>query len=123
MQDSWTPEPEPSGSLDPPRRRPPTAVGVATPPPPRPRQPSYVDRRMTRRKRLASAFVGSLMTASAASLATVGSLWPAVLSTGLGAVGGVLLYRAFRSSRAPGPSALSLLHFARRLRARRSRAA
>ncbi len=30
------PVPEPSGSLDPPDRKPPTAIAVATPPPPRP---------------------------------------------------------------------------------------
>jgi hypothetical protein len=64
------------------------------------------------------------MTASAAGLATVGSLWPAVLSTGLGAMGGVLLYRALRSDGARGPGVvLSLIRFGRKLRARRSRAA
>jgi hypothetical protein len=31
----WTPEPQPFGWLEPPRKYPPTAVGVATPPPPR----------------------------------------------------------------------------------------
>lgn len=30
----WTPETQPSGSLEPPRRFPPTAVGAMTPPPP-----------------------------------------------------------------------------------------
>jgi hypothetical protein len=30
------PVPQPSGSLDPPDRKPPTAIAVATPPPPRP---------------------------------------------------------------------------------------
>ena len=40
MTDDFTPETEPSGSLDPPRRNPPTAVGAMTPEPepePRPR--------------------------------------------------------------------------------------
>ena len=33
MTDDFTPETEPSGSLDPPRRHPPTAVGAMTPEP------------------------------------------------------------------------------------------
>ena len=33
MTDEFTPETEPSGSLDPPRRTPPTAVGAMTPEP------------------------------------------------------------------------------------------
>lgn len=98
MAESWTPEPDPSGALQPPRRNPPTAVGLATPPPPA-RQPGYHDRSIARRRRLASAFVGTVLTSSAVSLATVGSIWWALLSTGLGAVGGVLLYRAARPSR------------------------
>jgi hypothetical protein len=32
----WSPDPLPSGRLGPPRRKPPTAVGTATPRPPRP---------------------------------------------------------------------------------------
>ena len=35
MDDTDLPEPESWGSLEPPRRRPPTAIGVLTPPPPR----------------------------------------------------------------------------------------
>jgi len=46
-------EPQPDGFLDPPRRFPPTAVGVATPPPPRrgrsPQRPSSWIRRTIRR--------------------------------------------------------------------------
>lgn len=98
MAASWPPEPDPSGALEPPRRNPPTAVGIATPPPPA-RQPRYHDRTVSRRRRMASAFVGTVLTSSAVSLATVGSLWWALLSTGLGAIGGVLLYRAARPSR------------------------
>ena len=33
--DEWLPKPQEQGWLEPPRRRPPTAVGVATPEPPR----------------------------------------------------------------------------------------
>lgn len=39
MSDGPAPIPEPRGALVPPHRRPPTAVGVATPPPPRPLRP------------------------------------------------------------------------------------
>lgn len=47
--DDWLPEPQEQGSLEPPRRRPPTAVGVATPPPPRgPRRSRYHETRMQR---------------------------------------------------------------------------
>ena len=47
--DEWIPEPQPQGWLEPPRRRPPTAVGVATPPPPRrPRRSRYREIRMER---------------------------------------------------------------------------
>lgn len=58
----WTPEPQTFGWLEPPRRRPPTAVGVATPPPPR--GPHRVVARRTRRTLLdmigMAGIVGSL---------------------------------------------------------------
>ncbi len=47
--DEWIPKPQEQGWLEPPRRRPPTAVGVATPPPPRgPRRSHYRETRMQR---------------------------------------------------------------------------
>jgi hypothetical protein len=46
--DEWMPEPQERGWLEPPRRRPPTAVGVATPPPPGPRPRRYHESRMQR---------------------------------------------------------------------------
>ena len=98
MADEWHPKPDPFGALEPPRRNPPTAVGLATPPPPA-GQPRYYDRRVSRRRRLASAFVGTVLAASATTVATLGSLWWALLSTGLGALGGALLYRAVRPGR------------------------
>jgi hypothetical protein len=52
--DEWLPEPQEAGSLEPPRRPPPTAVGVATPPPPRgPLRSRY---RHTRMERIGRAF-------------------------------------------------------------------
>ena len=98
MADTWPPKPDPFGALEPPRRNPPTAVGLATPPPPA-GQPRYHDRRVSRRRRLASAFVGTVLAATATSVATLGSVWWALLSTGLGALGGVFLYRATRPVR------------------------
>lgn len=49
--DEWLPEPQEQGWLEPPRRRPPTAVGVATPPPPRGPERHY-ETRMERIGRL-----------------------------------------------------------------------
>src|SRR4051812_19885910 len=47
--DEWIPEPQEQGWLEPPRRRPPTAIGIATPPPPRGRGGSrYFETRMHR---------------------------------------------------------------------------
>ena len=49
-----------------------------------------------RRRRLASAFAGSILSASAAALATAGSVWLMVAGAGLGGIGGMLLYRSVR---------------------------
>lgn len=95
MADAWPPKPDPFGALEPPRRNPPTAVGVATPPPPH-GQPLYYDLRVTRARRLATAFVGTVLAGAATSVATFGSVWWALLSTGLGALSGVFFYRATR---------------------------
>ena len=45
MTEDFSPVPEPSGALVPPRRVPPTAVATATPPPPRPSRPVRTVRR------------------------------------------------------------------------------
>jgi hypothetical protein len=95
MADEWPPRPDPFGALEPPRRNPPTAVGVATPPPPS-GQPLYWDLPITRGRRLATAFMGTVFAGAATSAATLGGLWWALLSTGFGALSGVLFYRATR---------------------------
>ena len=95
MADAWPPTPDPFGSLEPPLRNPPTAVGVATPPPPS-GQPLYCDLPITRGRRLATAFVGTVLAGAATSVATLGGLWWALLSTGFGALSGVLFYQATR---------------------------
>ena len=123
MSDSWLPEPDPFGSLEPPRRNPPTAVGVATPPPPD-RRPGYFDRRVMRRRRLASAFVGTVLTASATALATAGSLWAMIAGAGLGGMGGMFLYRSIRPYAAGrGLPSFSLAAVGRRIVRSRRRAA
>ena len=95
MTDAWPPKPDPFGALEPPRRNPPTAVGVATPPPPS-GQPLYCDLPITRGRRLATAFMGTVLAGAATSVATLGGVWWALLSTGFGALSGVLFYRATR---------------------------
>ena len=93
---SWPPDPEPGGALNPPNRRPPTAVGIATPPPP-PEQPRYRNHLSRLRRRLAEGFTGAVLAGSAVGVATIGSLTSALFATGLGAVGGAFLYRALRA--------------------------
>lgn len=59
--DEWIPDPLEQGSLEPPRRRPPTAVGVATPPPPRgPRPSHYRESRMRKIRRALSQMLVSV---------------------------------------------------------------
>ena len=68
MDDTELPEPESWGSLEPPRRRPPTAIGVLTPPPPR--RPD-ADEAYTGflRQRLAQGFVGTTIAALGTAIA------------------------------------------------------
>ncbi len=80
MTDEWAPTPEPAGDLNPPRRRPPTAVGVLTPPPPhRPRRSAY--RQPSLRRRLGQAFLGASTTFAGVAAVSIAS-HPAVLLAG-----------------------------------------
>lgn len=120
---SWPPDPEPGGALDPPNRRPPTAVGVATPPPPR-GEPRYRNHLVRLRKRLAEGFTGAVFTGSAVGIATIGSLTSALVAVGLGAVGGAFLYRALQSRPRHRPGvAVKLITAARRYYKKGRRAA
>lgn len=79
----WTPEPQESGWLEPPRKLPPTAVGVATPPPP------LGPRRRTRRdgsrlKGIAVLIGLGLASTGAGILAGVGLPISALLEIGAG---------------------------------------
>jgi len=59
--DDWQPDPLPSGSLNPPGRKPPTAVGTATPRPPSPEyRPTRYGHGLTRLQRIARASFGGL---------------------------------------------------------------
>lgn len=120
---SWPPDPEPGGALNPPNRRPPTAVGVATPPPPQ-GQPRYRNHLSRLRRRLAEGFTGAVLTTSAVGIATIGSLTSALFAVGLGAVGGAFLYQAMRARPRHGPGvAVKLIWAARRYYKKGRRAA
>jgi hypothetical protein len=120
---SWPPDPETGGALNPPNRRPPTAVGVATPPPPD-EEPRYRNHLLRLRRRLAEGFTGAVFAGSAVGIATVGSLATSLLAVGLGAVGGAFLYRAMQSRlRHRQGVALKLISAARRYYRKGRRAA
>lgn len=121
MAGTWPPEPDPFGALEPPRRNPPTAVGLATPPSPSGR-PRYYDRHVSRRRRMAEAFVGTILAASATTLASLGSVWWALASTGLGVLSGVLFYRAAQRVRRVSLERASGLTLRRRFSRERSAA-
>jgi len=68
MDDTEMPEPESWGSLEPPRRRPPTAIGLLTPPPPRRPDADHAYTGFLR-QRLAQGFVGTTFAALGAVIA------------------------------------------------------
>ena len=75
MDDTDLPEPESWGSREPPRRRPPTAIGLLTPPPPRRPNAGAVYTGYLR-QRLAQGFVGTTLAAlgTAMAAATTGAI-------------------------------------------------
>ena len=94
--DDWQPEPLPDGRLGPPRRKPPTALGTATPDPP---SPAYRRTRyrtgLTRRQRIARAALGTTLCSAggiAAFLAPIG-LGTIVSAFGVG-LGILIAHRA-----------------------------
>jgi putative Ca2+/H+ antiporter (TMEM165/GDT1 family) len=90
MTDDWTPDPEPAGDLDPPRRRPPTAIGLLTPPPPRrPRRSVYQPSAL--RRRLAQAFLGAWGTCAGVATVTMASHPAAIIGGSLLALVGARL--------------------------------
>ena len=79
----WTPEPQEFGWLEPPRKLPPTAVGVATPPPPH-RPNRVAARRRSRLLRIASAVALGLTTVGAGMFIGLDLSLPTLLEIGAG---------------------------------------
>lgn len=102
MGEDRTPTPEPWGGLEPPDRRPPTAIGVMTPPPPR--RPSEPYRASDLRRRLALGFVGVTVIATGVGVAAVavGPLGFAIGSA-FALLGSPLLHAAVRVPRRSTP--------------------
>ena len=93
--DEWLPEPQEEGWLEPPRRRPPTAVGVATPPPPRgPRHSRY---RETRMQRIARAFAQLAVSMALGLAAGTFVSMPILVSLLVCLTGGQLILRRRRT--------------------------
>lgn len=93
--DDWLPTPQEEGWREPPRRRPPTAIGVATPPPPRgPRRSIYHETRMQRFGRVFSQM--AVATAFGLAAATFVSM-PVLLSSLVCLTGGRLILQRRRS--------------------------
>lgn len=99
MDDEFRPEPEERGQFGPPRRRPPTAVGVATPPPPRPPQPARYASFPSTLRRLSLALLGATLCTGGVGLVLAGSLAPLALGVGLEGAGLWTLYRAASGTR------------------------
>ena len=94
--DEWAPEPQEQGWREPPRRRPPTAVGVATPPPPRgPRNSRYRESRMHRIGRV----FAQLAVATACGIAAGEYISLSLLATSLIGLGGARVILPRRRSR------------------------
>ncbi|HJQ19129.1 MAG TPA: hypothetical protein VJ867_02200 [Gemmatimonadaceae bacterium] len=113
MARPYPPDPEESGFLEPPRRRPPTAVGTATPPPRRPYRPGNY-RGFRSRVRIAAysilgASLGSCTLAAFATLTPIGLVVGCAALAGTTAVGfrirESVLDRRHRSERQHGSRA------------------
>jgi|SRR6185437_2247223 len=98
-EDDRSPEPLPAGRLDPPRRDPPTAVGLATPKQPsRPHRPTRYGRGLTRMQRIARRALGVLLIGSGSAVAWAS--WIGLATAAGAGVAGVGLFVIYRASRA-----------------------
>lgn len=112
--DEWQPDPLPSGSLNPPGRKPPTAVGTATPGPPSPEYyPTRYGLGLTRLQRIARASFGGLAAVGGAVGAIVVPVGLATVVCATTCALGLLI--AGRSVRVP-----SIFKTVRRARRRRA---
>lgn len=99
MDDADWKRPQTSGRLGPPRRHPPTAVGVLTPPPP-PRPSRGAVYRSSLRVRLAQGFVGVLAVAVGSGVSAVGTgLAATVVGAAIALAGAPLLFASVRARR------------------------
>ena len=90
MDESHTPEPEPSSALGPPRRWPPTAIGVATPPPPRPRGGLRADRWCWRLYGPLYVFAAGCVAAGAGVVLVLPGMVARAVGSTVGVAGGLL---------------------------------
>ena len=98
--DEWQPDPLPSGSLNPPGRKPPTAVGTATPRPPSPEyRPTRYAGGLTRLQRIARASFGGLAFVGGAVGAVVAPIGLATVACVTTCAAGLLIAR--RSVKVP----------------------
>ena len=100
--EDWTPPTDPKGSLEPPKRRPPTAVGVMTPPPPRrPSRPARL-RGMSGTRAVALGFLSVLCLVAGPVIAATGDgVLIALAGTGSALFGGRIAWRLAHVRRAP----------------------
>src|SRR5687767_13107424 len=92
MESELEPQPQESGSLGPPRRKPPTAVGTMELPPPRPPRGRYPARLLLVRRIALGVLAVVLLTVGGALLWPLG--WRAVAGVTLVAVGQYVVRRA-----------------------------
>jgi len=98
--DDWQPDSLPSGSLNPPGRKPPTAIGTATPRPPSPEyRPTRYGLGLTRLQRIARASFGGLAAVGGAVGAIVAPIGLATVVCVTTCAAGLLIAR--RSVRVP----------------------
>src|SRR5436853_3859738 len=89
MARPFRPEPEESGFLEPPRRRPPTAVGTATPPPRKPYKPGNYRGFRSRTHIAAQSVLASSLGGCA--MAAFGTLTPWGLLLGAASLAGTIV--------------------------------
>ena len=105
--DDLPPEPLEAGHLDPPQRRPPTAIGTATPRPPTPpRRPRSGREGLTLLQRRARTVLAGLFTAAGTGVALATDLW-SITAAGIGvaALGLLVGYRTWRTRSVYAPQA------------------
>jgi hypothetical protein len=96
MESEFEPQPQESGSLGPPRRKPPTAVGTMELPPPKPPRGRYPEGRSLLRRIALAVLAAVLLGAGLAVLWPLG--WRVVAGVALVALGRRVIRRALARS-------------------------